>query len=121
MPRDRIRTLVLALAAAACAASLPRAGTASAHGPGYLSAAEVYDPQALRALAEQGDKRAAFLLGSRFASGRSGPRDDSEAVRWFRIAAEGGLPEAQYNLGVMYASGRGVARDYARAAAWYRR
>ncbi len=92
-----------------------------AQGGGYTTADAIADPQALRVLAEQGDKRAAFLLGARFASGRGGVRDDSEAVRWFRLAAEGGLAEAQYNLGVMYASGRGVPRDPDAAASWYRR
>lgn len=100
----------------ACFAAMPGLQAAS---PGHLTTDAVYDPQALRALAEQGDKRAAFLLGSRFSSGRSGVRDDSEAVRWFTRAAEGGLAEAQYNLGIMYASGRGVPKDYAQAARWY--
>lgn len=95
-------------------AAVARAATPLEQGP-------VLDPQALLALAEQGDKRAAFLLGSHFASGRHGVRDDSEAVRWFRRAAGDGLAEAQYNLGVMYASGRGVPRDFAEAARWYRK
>ncbi|MFT5172453.1 MAG: TPR repeat protein [Gammaproteobacteria bacterium] len=81
----------------------------------------VYDPQALRVLAEQGDKRAAFLLASHYAAGRGVPRDDSEAVRWFTVAAEGGLAEAQYNLGIMYVTGRGVPLDRAKAAHWYER
>jgi TPR repeat protein len=78
------------------------------------------DAYTLLRLAEQGDTRAAFLLGSRFAAGGSGPRDDSEAARWFRQAAEGGLGEAQYNLGIMYAAGRGVPRNPAEAAHWFR-
>ncbi len=70
--------------------------------------------------AEQGDARAAFVLGTRFASGRGAARDDGEAFRWFEQAAEGGLAEAQYNLGVMYASGRGVVRNMVAAARWYK-
>jgi len=70
--------------------------------------------------AEAGDARAAFLLGTRYASGRGGTRDDAEAARWFGEAAEAGLAEAQYNLGVMHATGRGAARDAAAAARWYR-
>jgi TPR repeat protein len=81
----------------------------------------VYDTPALRVLAEQGDKRAAFLLGSRYASGRGVPRDDSEAVRWFTSAATGGLAEAQYNLGIMHLTGRGVPLDPAKGAHWYER
>lgn len=83
---------------------------------------QVYNAQALRTLAEQGDKRAAFLLASRYATGSGGvPRDDSEAVRWYTSAAQGGLAEAQYNLGIMYATGRGVSLDAAKGAQWYER
>ena len=88
---------------------------------GLPAANQVYDVQALRVLAGQGDKRAAFLLASRYASGRGVPRDDSEAVRWFTAAAEGGLAEAQYNLGIMYLTGRGVPLDPAKGAWWYER
>ena len=77
------------------------------------------DVQTLLHRAELGDARASFLLGTRYASGRAGVRDDSEAVRWFTQAAKAGLAEAQYNLGIMYASGRGVARNMTRAAHWY--
>ncbi len=104
---------LLCVAAHVWAAAPEGRGPAGGDGP--------FDPQTLRVLAEQGDKRAAFLLGTRFASGRGSVRDDSEAARWFRLAAEGGLAEAQYNLGVLYATGRGVPRDLAQAAAWYRR
>lgn len=79
-----------------------------------------YDGPSLLRRAEQGDSRAAYLLGIRFASGSGEVRDDSEAMRWFRLAAERGLAEAQYNLGIMYATGRGAARNYAEAARWYR-
>jgi TPR repeat protein len=71
-------------------------------------------------MAEQGDDRAAFLLGMRFASGTQAIRDDSEAYRWFKQAADGGLAEAQYNLGILHATGRGTAPNYAEAARWYR-
>ena len=70
--------------------------------------------------AEQGDVRAAYLLGTRYSSGRGGIRDDSQAIRWFKRAAEGELPEAQFNLGVMYAAGRGVSRDVSAAAGWFK-
>ncbi|NKC15362.1 MAG: hypothetical protein GKR94_25165 [Gammaproteobacteria bacterium] len=73
----------------------------------------------LARLAEQGDARAAYLLGTRYASGRGGVRDDSEAVKWFAKAAELDLPEAQFNLGVMYAAGRGTSRDPQLAARWF--
>jgi hypothetical protein len=96
---------------------------ASGTSPSYgLSASENnFDLQALRALAEQGDKRAAFLLATHYVAGRGVPRDDSEAVRWFTVATEAGLAEAQYNLGIMYVTGRGLPRDPAAAVVWYTR
>lgn len=103
--------------------TLVRPAVSAEHDTGGLvgerTADAVYDAQFLLRQAEQGDARAAFLLGTRFASGRGAARDDSEAFRWFEQAAEAGLAEAQYNLGVMYASGRGVARNMAAAARWY--
>ncbi len=79
------------------------------------------DVQSLLIQAEQGDKRAAFLLGSRYAMGQETARDDSEALRWFTQSAQAGLAEAQYNLGIMYAQGRGVQRDIKQAVSWYTR
>ena len=107
-------------AALACIAALVLAPAPVATGAATADPGGVADVQALLDLAGQGDARAAFLLGSRFASGNDGVRDDSEAARWFRQAADGGLAEAQYNLGVLYAQGRGVERDLAEAARWYR-
>ncbi len=116
-----------ALRSTLLAAALSVAGAAPAATPGesLLGPGEAYvdtlvDVGVLLELAEQGDARAAFLLGTRYASGRGGVRDDSEAVRWFRRAADLGLGEAQYNLGVMYAHGRGVERDPYEAARWFR-
>ena len=43
------------------------------------------------------------------------PRDDSEAVGWYRKSAEQGYPEAQYDLGYMYYYGYGVPRDRVQA------
>lgn len=106
---------LLVAAGMAVAANAEREG-----GFGEPTVDSLYDVQYLLNLAEQGDARAAFLLGTRFASGRGGAQDDSEAFRWFRQASEAGLAEAQYNLGIMYANGRGVQRDMVEAARWYK-
>ena len=42
-------------------------------------------------------------------------KDDSEAVKWYRMAAEQGLAMAQFNLGITY----GI-EDEAEAVNWYR-
>ncbi len=117
--RDALFVLVAVVLMLIC---LRPAASAEQAGGGLLGgqpADAVYDVRYLLRQAEQGDARAAFLLGTRFASGRGAARDDSEAFRWFEKAAEAGLAEAQYNLGVMYASGRGVVRNMAAAARWY--
>ena len=76
----------------------------------------------LRALAEQGDASAQFLLADLYENGRGGvPQDDGEAVAWYRKAAEQGHVSAQFDLGDMYANGRGVPQDDAEAARWYRK
>ena len=56
-----------------------------------------------------------------YADGRGVPRDDAQAVRWYRKAADQDYPPAQYSLGVMYANGRGVPRDDSHAMTWYRK
>ena len=72
-------------------------------------------------LAQQGDARAQFLLGSLYAQGHGVPQDYGTAAQWFRQAAEQGHVGAQYNLGVRYHEGRGVPRDPSQAAEWFRR
>ena len=74
----------------------------------------------VRAPAEQGDAEAQFNLGVRYDNGRGVRQDDSEAVRWYRLAADQGHAVAQFNLGVMYANGRGVPQDDTEAVLWYR-
>ena len=51
--------------------------------------------------------------------GHSVPKDDAEAVKWYRLAADQGLAIAQHNLGGMYRDGKGVPQDYAVAYAWF--
>ena len=53
-----------------------------------------------------------------YANGEGVPRDDAEAVQWYRLAAEQGIASAQFNLGVMYANGEGVPQDYVSAHMW---
>src|SRR5215475_6123328 len=82
----------------------------------YATAARAWLP-----LAQQGDARAQFLLGSLYAQGYGVPQDYGAAAQWFRRAAEQGHVAAQYNLGVLYANGDGVPRDASQAAQWLRR
>ena len=49
------------------------------------------------------------------------PKDDAQAVTWYRRGAEQGHVVAQYNLGERYYDGKGVPKDEEQAAAWYRK
>ena len=65
------------------------------------------DLDALRREAEQGDAEAQLYLGRMYSRGERVPRDDTEAVRWYRLAADQGIARAQFNLGLMYDTGEG--------------
>jgi hypothetical protein len=54
-----------------------------------------------------------------YANGLGVPKDDTEAVKWFRKAADEGDAQAQTELGSMYAFGLGVPKDEAEAYKWY--
>jgi uncharacterized protein len=53
-------------------------------------------------------------------NGQGVPRDDAEAIQWYRKAADQDLALAQFNLGTMYANGRGAPQNDREAAKWYR-
>ncbi len=74
------------------------------------------DPAALRAAAEGGDRRAAYLLGQVEEYGLGGrPRRPVEAARWYGVAAGAGNAWAQFRLAQLYDRGEGVARSPGRA------
>lgn len=51
--------------------------------------------------------------------GKGVPKNEEEAVQWYRKAAEQGFAQAQYNLGVCYHYGVGVLINLAEATQWY--
>jgi uncharacterized protein len=61
----------------------------------------------------------AVSQGVAYANGQGVPRNDDEAVKWFRIGAQQGMPRAQTWLGMMYTNGRGVSQDYHEAIRLY--
>ena len=76
----------------------------------------------LRESAEQGDAAAQYNLGVRYDTvryytGAGVPRDDAEAVRWYRLAADQGHAGAQSHLGLKYEYGQGVPQDDVEAGA----
>lgn len=76
-------------------------------------------PASLREAADAGDPRALFEIGSRYAEGRNGEADMTEAARWYQRAADAGFAPAQYRIGSFYEKGLGVERDVAKARALY--
>ena len=70
-------------------------------------------------LAEGGDKEAQWLIGIMYETGKNVSQDNSEAVKWHRMAAEQGYFRAQGSLGNCYWNGKGVAKDLAEAVNWF--
>ncbi len=71
--------------------------------------------------ATRGDPAAENALGVKYSQGADGlPRDDTQAVAWYRKAATQGYPGAETNLGDMYLSGRGgLDQSALEALSWY--
>jgi uncharacterized protein len=61
-----------------------------------------------------------YNKGLDYTLGRGVPKDEVEAVKWFRIAAKQGNAEAQSELGFAYQNGKGVHEDRVEAAKWFR-
>jgi len=70
--------------------------------------------------AERGFANSQFNLGTLYEQGKGVPNNNTEALKWYRLAAEQGNAPAQYNLGVMYDQGKGVPNDDEEALKWYR-
>ncbi len=74
-----------------------------------------------RPLAEGGNARAEYRLGTMLAKGLGVPRDYKQSVQWLNKAAMRGNAHAQNDLGVLYDLGRGVAVDPKAAAQSFRK
>src|SRR5438552_14984285 len=61
---------------------------------------------AQREATEQLDAAAQFALGEKYATGDGLPKDDAQAVQWWRRAAEQGHVDAELRLGEAYADGQ---------------
>jgi localization factor PodJL len=98
--------------------ALPKDGTQAVRMP---MPPEGVGAVSLRQAATNGDPKAQYAIGNRYAQGEGVARDAVQAVTWFELAANGGLAPAQYRLGVLYERGEGVAKDHAKARDWYAR
>jgi len=111
--KNDILTIALLCISLSVHADFETAGDAYKEGD-YETAAKEFLP-----LAEDGDHRAMYALGSMYAAGHGVPMDLKEALKWFRKAATYGRPDAQYKIGVMYDRGLGLKQNYRKALNWY--
>lgn len=69
--------------------------------------------------AAAGESWAQFRLGAYYASGKNGlPKNEEEAVRWYRRSAEQGVAEGQFFLGQALFLGKGTDKNEAEALSW---
>ena len=73
----------------------------------------------IRSLAEQGDVFAQSNLAHLYLKGLGVPKNEGEAMKWYRKAAGQGYAGAQYDLGLMYANGEGVPVNDIKAYMWW--
>jgi len=93
--------IILALSFAYPVSAGPFEDAVAAYGRGdYETALKLMQP-----LANQGDARARFNVGTMHLGGKGVPQDSAEAGKWFLAAAQQGYAPAQFNLGVFYAKG----------------
>ncbi|MDJ0653758.1 MAG: SPOR domain-containing protein [Xanthomonadales bacterium] len=71
-------------------------------------------------MAEEGDTRAQFRLGSMYHDGIGVDRNYYLSSYWFEQAATRGVSSAQFNLGNAYKHGHGVPQDEREASYWWR-
>lgn len=71
----------------------------------------------IRNAAENGGDWHQYQLAWCYATGYCVEMNQTEAVKWYRMAAEQNYPQAQLELGNRYLDGNGVAKDYVEAFA----
>ncbi|GJM04740.1 MAG: hypothetical protein DHS20C09_07310 [marine bacterium B5-7] len=82
----------------------------------YEAAAKEFVP-----LAERGDHRAMYALGSMYASGQGVEKNLKKSFELFSEAAKNGRADAMYKLGLMYEQGQGVSQNLKKAARYYQK
>ena len=82
----------------------------------YESAAKEFIP-----LAERGDHRAMYALGSMYTEGHGVEKDLKKAFKLFTEAAQNGRADAMYKLGMMYEEGLGIKQNFKKALRFYQK
>ena len=74
--------------------------------------------QDVKRLATEGDPRAEYTLGRRYANGDGVKQDYVAAKDWYLAAAEQGHIAAQSKVAAAFWSGKGARQDYSKAYYW---
>lgn len=73
-----------------------------------------------KAYAEKGSLAHQIWLGMSYRYGQDAPRNDMEALKWYKMAAEQGHPESQFQVGHLYHKGREpLKKDLVASYAWF--
>ena len=64
---------------------------------------------------------AQYFYGVCFAEGEGTPKNDAEAVKWYRKAAEQGLAQAQVELAICCQRGQGTAKNAQEGVKWLKK
>tara|TARA_R110000782_G_scaffold266526_4_gene361038 strand:- start:2084 stop:2830 length:747 start_codon:yes stop_codon:yes gene_type:complete len=107
--------LLLFLYTPLCQADFKEGGQAYLRGD-YETAAKEFVP-----LAERGDHRAMYALGSMYASGQGVEKNLKKSFELFSEAAKNGRADAMYKLGLMYEQGQGISQNLKKAARYYQK
>ena len=107
-------TIVLLFVIAVCARADFKAGGDAYKKGDYKTAAAEF-----QAVAEKGDHRAMYALGSMYTAGNGVPQDYTMAMKWFLAAARYGRPDAEFKVGLLYLQGLGVKQNARRAINWF--
>ena len=76
----------------------------------------------LQRIAEQGNANAQFTLGQKYEQGDGVPKNDQQAIKWYRKAAEQDDCDAQFSLARLYEEGtKTIPQSYKQAITWYKR
>lgn len=82
----------------------------------YQRSLQVIGRQAL-----DGYANAQFAIGAMYQEGKGLPKDEQQAVQWFKIAAEQGYSLALQHMGWAYGTGSGVESDPVESRRWFLR
>jgi uncharacterized protein len=70
-------------------------------------------------LAEHGHASAQYNIGVMHEWGNGLPKDNAQALKWYKRSAEQFHKDAQNNLGALYSKGEGTNKDFVEALKWF--